>query len=245
MLMVTLNTTNNSSPLYAQIASNLRYKIHSEEWVPGDKIPPELDLCEVYKVSRITIRKAIDELVRENLLYRKRAKGTFVKDWEDDKNDHFTLVRSFTNEMKELGKKAVTLHVEIQVISASKKLAKHLDISAGDKVLQLKRLRGTENTPFAYFVSAIPYLPEYSLESQDYYGSFYAYLKQFGIVINQEKEYIESILPDLEVQQVLNIDKSEPVLKRVRMTRQWETDFREYSECFYIGSQYRYYIDFG
>ncbi|MBC8845373.1 GntR family transcriptional regulator, partial [Escherichia coli] len=69
-----------ASPLYAQIADDLREKIQTEVWQTGDKIPPELDLCELYNVSRITVRKAIDELVRENLLYRERAKGTFVRD---------------------------------------------------------------------------------------------------------------------------------------------------------------------
>ncbi|HAA9899174.1 TPA_asm: GntR family transcriptional regulator, partial [Listeria monocytogenes] len=45
-------------------------------------------------------------------------------------------------------------------------------------------------------------------------------------------------------QEALAIDKQEPILKRVRMTKQKESDFREYSECFYIGKHYRYYIDF-
>lgn len=71
-----LNKMYDASPLYAQIADDLREKIQTEVWQTGDKIPPELDLCELYNVSRITVRKAIDELVRENLLYRERAKGT-------------------------------------------------------------------------------------------------------------------------------------------------------------------------
>ncbi len=116
-----LNKMYDASPLYAQIADDLREKIQSEVWQTGDKIPPELDLCELYNVSRITVRKAIDELVRENLLYRERAKGTFVRDWEEAEDEHFTLVRSFTNEMKELGKKAATLHAEVEVINADKK----------------------------------------------------------------------------------------------------------------------------
>ncbi len=116
-----LNKMNDASPLYAQIADDLREKIQSGIWKTGDKIPPELDLCELYNVSRITVRKAIDELVRENLLYRERAKGTFVRDWEEAEDEHFTLVRSFTNEMKELGKKAATLHAEVEVINADKK----------------------------------------------------------------------------------------------------------------------------
>lgn len=132
-----LNKMYDASPLYAQIADDLREKIQTEVWQTGDKIPPELDLCELYNVSRITVRKAIDELVRENLLYRERAKGTFVRDWEEAEDEHFTLVRSFTNEMKELGKKAATLHAEVEVINADKKIALQLGLSVGTRCYKL------------------------------------------------------------------------------------------------------------
>ncbi len=81
-----------ASPLYSQIADDLRFKIVSGEWGEGEKIPPELDLCKIYEVSRITIRKAIDELVREGRLYRERAKGTFVL-----ATDHSVEKRSLYN----------------------------------------------------------------------------------------------------------------------------------------------------
>lgn len=235
---------NESIPLYAQIAEDLRTKILSEEWKPGDKIPPELELCSLYHVSRITIRKSIDELVREKLVYRKRAKGTFVREWAEDQDEHFTLVRSFTNEMKELGKEAITLEASISVEKANKKIATYLKIETGEKIMVLKRLRGTKNEAFAYFITYFPFDSAYSQNDEDYYDSLYAMLRTHDIVINEEKEYIEAILPTREVQNRLNIDKHQPVLKRVRMTKQRESDFREYSECYYVGSQYKYHIDF-
>lgn len=57
-------------PLYIQIAEELRMNIISEKWKPGTKIPPELELCDTYHVSRITIRKSIEELVKDKLVYR-------------------------------------------------------------------------------------------------------------------------------------------------------------------------------
>ncbi|WP_239256377.1 GntR family transcriptional regulator [Listeria ilorinensis] len=239
-----LNKTNEASPLYAQIADDIRYKIYSDEWQTGTKIPPELNLCELYNVSRITVRKAIDELVRENLLYRERAKGTFVRDVTDQEDEHFTLVKSFTREMQELGKRAVTLNAEIEIVKADRQLASHLHIPLGSDVLQVKRVRGADEDVFAYFISYIPYKKEYSLDSKDYYGSFYQYLERFGIIINQERAYIEAVLPTPELKQALSVKLKEPLLKRVRMTTQKESDFYEYSECYYIGAKYRYYVDF-
>lgn len=242
--MLAPKKTNPNIPLYSQIAEDLRIKILSEEWKPGEKIPPEMDMCEIYHVSRITIRKSIDELVRENLVYRERARGTFVCDWSEEEDEHFTLVKSFTNEMKELGKEAVTLQAEISTIKADKRISKYLATEVGSPVMVLRRIRGTEGKAFAYFITYFSYANEYSKDSEDYYGSFYALLKEHGIKINQEKEYIEAITPPKEVQEILGVDKYQPLLKRVRITKHLEKNFYEYSECYYIGNQYRYYIDF-
>lgn len=231
-------------PLYVQIAEDLRMNIISEKWKPGTKIPPELDLCEVYHVSRITIRKSIEELVNEDLIYRKRSKGTFVAEWEEKKNDHFTFVKSFTTEMKELGKEAVTLKAEVSVIEANKKIARYLNLKKGDLVIKLTRIRGTSGKAFAYFVTHFPYNKNYPINNEAYYGSLYALLADYGVIVNQETEYIESVLPTSDIQGALQINRYDPILKRVRMINHVEGSYREYSECFYIGNQYRYYIDF-
>ena len=64
--------------LYVQIYSIVLEKIESGEWVSGDRIPPEDELCRIYDVSKVTVREAIQELVREGYLMRHQGKGTFV-----------------------------------------------------------------------------------------------------------------------------------------------------------------------
>ncbi len=235
--------SSNALPLYAQIAEHLRGNIKIGKWREGEKIPTEMDLCQIYNVSRITIRKAIDELVSENLLYRERPIGTFVTPFEDT-SDSFTLVKGFTEEMKEMGKQALTLDVDLEVSHANKKLAMYLNVSVGDKVIVLRRIRGDANKAFAYFVTYIIFEEKYSLDPKDYYGSFYAYLNSLGISVNQEREVVEAILPTQEIRKALMIDENTPVLKRVRFTTCKEESFYEYTECFYIGSSYKYYLDF-
>ena len=67
-------------PLYEKIVINLRELIQSGALKPGEAIPPELSLVEYYGVSRLTIRKAIEELERSKLLIRRQGIGTFVND---------------------------------------------------------------------------------------------------------------------------------------------------------------------
>lgn len=234
---------NTSIPLYVQVAEDLLDNIRIGKWKEGDKIPTEVDLCSIYDVSRITIRKAIDELVKEGLLYRKRGKGTFVTDFNEE-SDNFTIVRGFTEEMKELGEKARTMQAKIDVIKADKRLAMYLNTEIGEKVIVLKRIRGDSKEAFNYSVTYLTYNEEFSLDSSDYYGSLYAYLREHNIHIKEDKEIVEAILPNYEVRQALNIGKNEPVLKRTRFTSCKKKNFYEYTVCYYIGKSYKYYLVF-
>ena len=238
-----LNKTNQSLPLYVQVAEDLRYKILLGQWTEGNQIPTEAELCKLYGVSRITVRKAVELLVNQKYLYRERAKGTFVHSEVETQKDNSTLVQSFTSEMSEQGKAAVTQKAEVSLIQADRKLSAFLHIDIGSPVLQMKRVRGTTDNIFSYFITCVPYRAGFSLNSEDYYGSFYNYLKQFEILLKPDKEYIEAISPPPEVQKALNISYKTPVLKRVRFTSCIKENFYEYTECFYIGAQYRYYIE--
>lgn len=231
-------------PYYLQIADEMRTNIRIEKWKEGDKIPTEHELCDIYHVSRITVRKAIEELVKDNLLIRKRAKGTFVKSIENIQPEHFTLVKSFTEEMKEIGIDIETTKVNIIINHADKKISQYLDVPIGEKVVLLKRLRKFDKQNLAYFLTYFKYDDIFSLNSFDYYGSFYSYLNNLGISVNNNREIIEAIHPTQEVAYVLRISQNTPVLKRVRFASEASGNFKEYTECYYIGNEYKYFVDF-
>lgn len=236
----------NGSALYIQVAESLRNNILSEIWEVGHRLPPELELCEIFHVSRITIRNAIDILVHEGLVYRMRAKGTFVADWSQTKADsHFTLARSFTREMSELGRNAPTTWAQIEAAASSRRIAKLIGVSAGTPVMVLKRTRGEGSRPFAYFVTWFPFQKDFPQISAAYYGSFYTMLSDHGIILQIESEALEAISPTQELCTIFDVNHTTPLLKRTRRAKQvGENTFREYSECFYVGSKHRYYVDF-
>lgn len=233
-----------SYPLYAQIADNLRLNIRSSKWKEGEKIPTEMELCDYYHVSRITVRKAIEELVNENLLYRERSRGTFVKSFETMANSHKTVIKGFTEEMNELRRNPSTLSAHIYTSHADHQTAKNLAIQPGDKIIILERVRGVDEEILVFFKTFIKYDDRISLDANDYYESFYTYLKTLGINISEEQEYIEAIQASLQIQKILKVPPHTPILKRVRLTYDRKNSFSEFTECFYIGSKYRYYLDF-
>ena len=228
-------------PLYVKIEDDLQFKINSGEWSVGDRIPPEKELEESYDVSRITVRRALDDLVQKGYLNRERGKGTFVLDPPNDVNDKpsYTVVKSFTNEMLELGKKPITTWAEVKKIQATSVIARHLEVSEKTLLLKISRVRGADNKVITYSVTYIPYTNKYSLNSQDYYGSLYDYLGRFGIHVNRQTEYVEAVPPTHELMQYLDMNKPEPLLKRVREIADSNSNYSEYSINYYIGSRYR------
>lgn len=233
-----------SLPKYREVEEDLRYMIILGQWKPGDQIPIEEELCRTYSVSRITVRKAIHELENAGYLYRQSGKGTFVTEWQDNLTES-PVLKSFTNEMQELGKKAITIDVELTLIQADKVMAGILNVPVGHQIIQLKRVRAIEGgVIIGYSINSFPFTRDFSTNPNDYFTSFYKYLETFGIVFNSAKDYLEAMLPPLEVAEKLRISTSDPVLKSVKISHSTDRLFTEYNICYYVGSEYRYYVKY-
>lgn len=237
-------------PLYAQVARDLRGRIIRGELATGTRLPTEEQLCGRYHVSRVTVRRALDELVRERLVQRRRPLGTFVRDWEHETGDEglCTVARGFTANLQERGLRARTMSASIRMELPNRRVAAFLGLDASSPAMVLRRTRGVAgqgtSRPFALFVTTFTPVEGLPLEDAAYYGSFYALLRQRGIVPRRVEECTEAVIPSPEVVEALGVRRSQPILKRTIHTRQDDGAFREHSECFYIGSEYRYYIRF-
>ena len=88
-------------PLYHQLKIILREKVESGEYKADQMIPSEVKLAREYNVSRATARKALEDLTREGLFYRRQGKGTFVSPPKIEQ--HLTRFYSFTRDMRTQG----------------------------------------------------------------------------------------------------------------------------------------------
>ena len=98
--MKKLDDSKGAPPLYLQISNILREKIIKQEYEYGDHIPSEKEIQELYGVSRITARQAIQELEQDDMVKRARGKGTIVT-FQPCIDEYLNTIRSFTDEMKE------------------------------------------------------------------------------------------------------------------------------------------------
>lgn len=232
-------------PKYIEIRDDIKFKILEGEWKPGDKILSEQEYCKLYNVSRITVRKAISELEKENYLEKLAGRGTFIKDWDNATKEQSANIRSFTNLMKERGKEVISLEVELTIEKADAKMAGFLDIEPNADILQLKRIRAIENNEIiAYSINTFPYRKEFSINPEDYFGSLYEYFARHDIIFNSYYQYIEAQMPSPEISEKLRIEVTEPVLKSVKVSYNHNLNFNEHNLCYYVGSKYRHYIKF-
>ncbi len=225
-------------PFYMQIRDDIKEKIENGYWKEGEMIPPEMDLAKSYGVSRVTIRAAISFLVKENYLQRIPGFGTTVLQ-NQPHLQNFTLIQSFTNEMKEMGLPSKTLSAEIQIIKATPKLAEIFGINENDDLINLRRVRGAKTPILFSDTYLLPYIniPE---DNAILYGSLYEYLATQNIFFSKFDEYVSAVVLSEELSEILQMTGETPVLKRKRFSYDENYKLIEYTETFYNSTLYEY-----
>jgi GntR family transcriptional regulator len=132
------------SPLYQQIKTLLLGSLQAGEWQPGEAIPSELELAARFKVSQGTVRKAIDELARENLLVRRQGKGTFVATHAEE-HVQFRFLRLAPDDGAP--DPAERRLVDCRRLRAPSDVARALRLKSGDSVLQVRRMLSFRGRP--------------------------------------------------------------------------------------------------
>lgn len=142
-------------PLYTQISQHLEAMIERGELKPGDRIPAEEELAEAFDVSRPTINKAINFLLRKSVLVRERGRGTYVRR-SDVKLTLMHELASLHDAMKRNGTSFHTIILDQRIMLAPATVASELDLKSGKKVVFLSRLRYVEGEPMLISDSYLP-----------------------------------------------------------------------------------------
>ncbi len=175
----TLLEKKSQSPLYQQLMSRLKNDIVAGVYPPGGRIPSEQVLCDTYGVSRVTVRKAMLDLVQDGLLVRRQGKGTFVADARLQRNlQHIT---SFSDACRSLGRKAGSKRLDTRRDAASAEDIERLGVRADDEVLEITRLRLCDGEPVMLELNRFPIEYDY-LEREPLDGSMYECLRRHGCI---------------------------------------------------------------
>ncbi|MEH7097407.1 GntR family transcriptional regulator [Neobacillus vireti] len=198
-------------PLYRQLKKAIQAAILNDTYQQGEKIPTEPELSEQYNVSRITVRKAVEELVKEGYLIKQQGKGTFVSLPKiDRKIEH---VMGFTAACQANG---FTSHSEVtktEVIKGDADLRKALQLEKDEKVLYIQRKRFAGDNPLMLENNYYPFNRYSFLLDEALDGSLYDLLREkYEIFPNQSgKTTLEIALADEEQAQLLETSIGKPL----------------------------------
>ncbi|WP_117192870.1 GntR family transcriptional regulator [Rhizobium terrae] len=165
-----------SGPLYVKLRQSLEDAIRSGKLEHGDALPAERDLADYANVSRVTVRKAVDDLVRDGLLTRKHGSGTFVVKPMSRVEQPLTKLTSFTEDMARRGLVTRSEWLERGLFHPSPEEMMMLGLAPGARVARLGRLRLGNDLPLAIEHASISaeFLPDPAAVT----GSLYAELEK-------------------------------------------------------------------
>jgi GntR family transcriptional regulator len=204
----------------------------------GDAIPSERQLCNQLGVSRLTVRAALDDLVREGLLVRRHGSGTFVS---EPKIAQELTMTSFTEDMRRRGMVPGSRTLDLRVTPAGAHLGRLLHVSPSEPVVIISRVRLADHETMAIETlhvreSLIPGLTAADLEQQ----SFYDILQErFGIVIVGGSQTIEPTVTNEEESEALGVPLHSPAFLFERTTRADDGEIVEYVRSIYRGDRYK------
>ena len=195
--------TASTAPLLREDRTALHHQLEDRvrglaaELAPGRPIPSERELCDLFGVSRTTVRTAIGRLVAEGVLQRDQGRGTFVADTKVQQG--LVATRSFSEGVVRTGARPSSRLLERGLVAAPADVASDLQVGIGTPVIYLERLRLVDDRPLvldrAYFRSEFQVLLEADVEHESAWGLIAA---TYAIRAERAKETIEitSLGPD-------------------------------------------------
>jgi len=226
-------------PLYYQLKEIILEYIKS----PSNSgcLPTEAELCELYDISRPTVRQAINELIADGYLKRVKGKGTFiVKD--KISQDYLFVIESFEDEMRAKGLTHKTKVLKFDEITSSEVIASNLQIQPGSEVIRLFRLRSVNEEPILYVKTYLPAplfpgLLEKDLENNSLYHIIES---DYGYRIAKSVRTLEIVRADETLSKLLAIKKGDPVHYVESVTFLENQVPFEYTLAYYRGDRNRF-----
>jgi len=215
-----------------------------ETLADGDAIPSERQLTVELGVSRLTVRAALDELVREGYLVRRRGAGTFVAEPKVAKG---MTTSSFSEDMRQRGLTPASRTLELEVVAAGARLGRILHVSPSEPVVAAKRLRLADGEPMAIELlhvraPIVPGLTALDLEQE----SFYELLEhRYEIAIAGGTQTVEPTVTNEEESAALGVPLHSPALLFERVTRAPNGEVVEFTVSTYRGDRYRLVSELG
>ncbi|GAB2027815.1 GntR family transcriptional regulator [Lactovum odontotermitis] len=229
-------------PLYLEIYKNLESNIIAKKYKVGSILPSEAALQKKYNVSKITVRRALQDLERAGYIKIKKGKGSVVL--ANPQNLALVGLTSFSQEMIKSGKHPSSVILVFEEIAAPTDISEALQLEPGEVIYHLKRLRLKNGRIIGLNDQYISRKYGFKLREEDL-NDLTSIYEMYGLQkfkLEKADEIIESVIPDEELMKDMFLKHKIALFKRTRITYDDLNRPLEVSKNYYRADEYRYFI---
>ena len=204
---------------YQRIADSIRDDILQGKYRPGQQLALEKEMCKAYGVSRITVKRAVDELVSAGLVVKRRGSGTFVKSMEADAAKRASEAKRFASFSERFaGRDIQTSILQFNIVNPTQEVAVKLRMPTEDFIYDIARLRTVDGVPLSIEYAKLPIQLVPGIKRETLESSLYHYIEQeLHMHIQSAHRMVRAVPPAKEEQKLLGITASQPILEITQM----------------------------
>ncbi|WGL16293.1 GntR family transcriptional regulator [Microbulbifer bruguierae] len=230
------------SPLYYQLYSLLKNLILNGTLANGALMPTEQQLSEAFDVSRITAKRAMDELAAENLVERRRGKGSHVIFKYTPGPVKAPLV-GMLQEIESMARQTEVRLLELDKLKPPAEVREEFALDAGDTALRMVRVRSRDGEPFGYYDSWTVGLQKKPTARQLTSTPRLEIFRTQGLNITHVKQTLSAVSAPEDVAAALNIKPGTPLLSMVRRSYDAKEQLRDLMHVLYNPEHFQYQMD--
>lgn len=229
------------TPLYRRLYQQFRLNIDSGIWKTGDLLPGEMQLCEMYHVSRITVRQALELLKKEGFVTRRAGKGSFIT--QPPMEQKLNSFYSFSDSAESGGSQVSSLVLDYEPRKATSFQCELFRVPARETLIRLERIRLMNGIPFAHETSFFPLrlFPGISREAIEANGLYNSFMKFGGIRPDIAEENFEAVTIGELSAGHLKVSPRDPAMHITRIARHLD-QVVEHCDTIVRGDRIRYHI---
>jgi GntR family transcriptional regulator len=238
-------TSDSGATLYAQVEQVLASEITDGRLKPGHRLPTEDDLLARFGVSRITVRRAIQNLVSRGMIEIRRGRGTFVAARKI--TQELTELSGFVEDMQAIGRKATARLIDKKIVTADETVARQLALTKGSRVVRIQRVRLGDGVPISFDETYLPLdLGKKVITNNLAVQPIFSLLERKYDVPLLEAEYkLEAIVADVPVAAALRVEQGSPIFLIERTSYSTGTRPVDYEKLHYRGDLIRFVTRLG
>ena len=230
--------TPNAGPRYLQLRRRISEGVENGTLKPGSPLPPEREIASLTKLSRVTVRKAIQSLAEDGLIIQKQGSGSFISETVPQIEQSLSRLTSFTEDMTRRGMTSSSRWPEKGIFIPSPAALIALSLSPDDSVSRISRLRTADDKPMAIERASLPTTiwPNPLIVET----SLYAVLEDAGFRPVRALQKISAVNLGPADAELLQIDPGKAGLKIERTSYLADGRVVEFTQSIYRGDAYNF-----